>query len=205
MGESVVSRWVSVLACAVVLMLAACANEPGKELVYPDDELQYLIGPGDTVNVFVWGNPELSITVPVRPDGRITTPLVQDLPASGKTPTQLARDIEKSLEKFIRTPNVTVIVTGFVGLPSAQIRVVGAAAEPKTIPYRRQLTVLDVMIEVGGLGEFADGNDARIVRSIEGKQVKIPVRLADLLRDGDISANVVLYPGDIIIIPEALF
>ncbi|HHQ41834.1 MAG TPA: sugar ABC transporter substrate-binding protein [Chromatiales bacterium] len=165
----------------------------------------YIIGPGDTVNVFVWRNPELSATVPVRPDGKITTPLVEDLQASGKTPTQLARDMEQALSKYIKNPIVTVIVTGFVGRYSEQVRVVGEAAKPQALPYKEGMTLLDVMIAVGGLTEYAAGNRARLVRMVDGKQQVYTVRLEDLVRRGDVSANVRILPGDVLIIPEAFF
>lgn len=165
----------------------------------------YLIGPGDSVNIFVWRNPEVSTSVTVRPDGKITTPLVEDLPASGKTPTQLARDIEKSLATYIKEPIVTVIVGGFIGPYSEQIRVVGEAAKPQALPYRQKMTMLDLMIAVGGITDFADGNKASIVRFVDGKQRQFQVRLEDLIKDGDISANVDMLPGDILIIPESWF
>lgn len=167
------------------------------------DAYNYLIGPGDSVNIFVWRNPEVSNTVTVRPDGKITTPLVEDLPASGKTPTQLARDIEKALAIYIKEPIVTVIVGGFVGPYSEQIRVVGEAAKPQALPYRQKMTMLDLMIAVGGITDAADGNKASIVRFVGGKQKQFQVRLEDLIKDGDISANVDILPGDILIIPES--
>lgn len=165
----------------------------------------YLIGPGDSLNVVVWRNPELSMTVPVRPDGKITTPLVEDIPASGKTPSQLARDIEKALSKYIQEPVVTVVATNFVGPFSQQIRVIGQAAKPQALQYRENMTVLDVMIAVGGITEFAAGNKASILRTVDGKQQQLSVRLDDLLKDGDVSANVELRPGDVLIIPESWF
>ncbi len=193
---------------ALMMVLAACAS---KDHVLMEDEALagetplYIIGPGDSVQMFVWSNPDLSATVPVRPDGRITTPLVEDVQASGKTPTQLARDMEKELEKYIKNPVVTIIVTGFVGRSSEQIRIVGEATQPQALPYRENMTLLDVMIAVGGLTEFASGNKASIVRVIDGVQKQIRVRLKDLLKKGDISANVKMMPGDILIIPEAWF
>ncbi|MBC7574699.1 MAG: polysaccharide biosynthesis/export family protein [Herminiimonas sp.] len=165
----------------------------------------YLIGPGDSVNITVWRNPEVSQTVPVRPDGKITTPLVEDLPASGKTATQLARDIEKVLGKYIQQPVVTVIVTGFVGPYTEQIRVIGQAAKPQALPYRQDMSLMDVMIAVGGITEFASGNKATIVRVVDGKQQKYGVRLGDLIKQGDISANTAMRPGDVLIIPESFF
>ena len=165
----------------------------------------YLIGPGDSVNIIVWRNPEVSMTVPVRPDGKITTPLVEDLPAAGKTSTQLARDVEKALSKFIQQPVVTVVVTGFVGTYGQQIRVIGQAARPQALPYRRDMSLMDVLIAVGGVTEFASGNKANIIRTIDGKQTKMPVRLHDLIKEGDISANIYMRPGDVLIIPESFF
>ena len=164
----------------------------------------YRIGPLDTINVIVWRNPELSMSVPVRPDGKITTPLVDDLPAIGKTPTELERDMEKALVKYIRDPVVTVVVTAFAGPVNEQIRVIGEAAKPQVLPYRRQMTVLDVMIAVGGLTDFADGNSARIFRVADGGKL-YAVRLRDLVKRGDITANVDMRPGDILIIPQSWF
>ena len=165
----------------------------------------YLIGPGDNVNIIVWRNPEVSMSVPVRPDGKITTPLVEDLQASGKTSTELARDIEKALAKFIQQPVVTVIVTGFVGTYGEQIRVIGQAARPQALPYRRDMSLMDVLIAVGGVTEFASGNNASIIRKVDGKLQKMPVRLNDLIKDGDISANMNMRPGDVLVIPESFF
>ena len=157
------------------------------------------------MNILVWRNSEISMSVPVRPDGKITTPLVEDLPASGKTPSQLARNIEKALSKYIQDPIVTVIVTGFVGPYSEQIRVIGQAAKPQALPYRENMTLVDVLITVGGLTEFADGNAASIIRRVNGKQQQFTVRLKNLLEDGDMSANVPMRPGDVLIIPESFF
>jgi polysaccharide export outer membrane protein len=165
----------------------------------------YLIGPGDVLNVTVWRNPEVSMTVPVRPDGKITTPLVEDLYVSGKTSTELARDIEKALAKFIQQPVVTVIVTSFVGPYGEQIRVIGQAAKPQSLPYRQGMSLMDVLISVGGVTEFAAGNRATIIRNEKGTQQKFAVRLNDLIKDGDISANVTMRPGDILLIPESFF
>lgn len=165
----------------------------------------YLIGPGDSVNIIVWRNPEVSMSVPVRPDGKITTPLVDDLPASGKTASHLARDIEKALAKYIQDPVVTVIVTGFVGPYSEQIRVIGQAAKPQALPYREGMSLMDVMIAVGGITDFASGNKARIIRGSGEKQQHLTVRLNDLIKEGDISANTPMRPGDILVIPESFF
>lgn len=165
----------------------------------------YLIGAGDMLDVFVWRNPELSRRVPVRPDGKISTPLVEDIQAVGKSPTQLARDVEVVLAEYIRSPKVNIIVTSFVGTFSRQIRVVGQAANPQAIPYRDEMTVLDVIIEVGGLAEFASGNRAKIIRKINGEQVEIKVRLKDLINKGKIEENILMMPGDVLIIPESRF
>jgi polysaccharide export outer membrane protein len=194
------------LVAAGTLVLGGCASRG----VRAPAELQaanpdYLIGPGDGINIIVWRNPEVSMAVPVRPDGKITTPLVEDLPAAGKTSTELARDIEKALAKFIQQPVVTVVVSNFVGTYGEQIRVIGQAARPQALPYRRDMSLMDVMIAVGGTTEFAAGNRASLVRSIEGKQQKYNVRLDDLVKDGDISANVPMRPGDVLIIPESYF
>jgi polysaccharide export outer membrane protein len=166
---------------------------------------EYIIGPGDRINVFVWRNEDISVTVPVRPDGKISTPLVEDMQAVGKTPTQLARDIEAVLSEFVRTPQVNIIVEEFVGTFGEQIRVVGQAAEPQALPYRERLTLLDVMIEVGGLTEFASGNRARVVRSENGQRREIRVRINDLLNDGDMDQNISMRPGDVVIIPGSFF
>ena len=167
----------------------------------PTDE--YRIGPGDGVQIFVWDHADLSTSVQVRPDGKISTPLVEDLQAAGRTPTELARDIEGVLSEYVRSPVVTVIMTGFQGEVEQQVRVVGQAAQPTAVPYRRGMTVLDVMIQVGGLSEFAAGNRARLVRRINGESVEIRVRLNDLLNQGRIEENVRMLPGDVLIIPES--
>ena len=206
-----VYKWGQLLApLFAVLLLQACAGSGIKTSSIPFPEgadnktPSYLIGSGDMLNIFVWGNEELSTVVPVRPDGRITTPLVEDVQASGKTPTQLARDIEKQLAKYVKKPVVTVTVTNFIGRYSEQIRVVGEAAQPRSLPYTDKMTLLDVMIAVGGLTEFAAGNRASIIRKVNGEQQQIPIRIDDLIRGGDITANFIIYPGDIIIIPESL-
>lgn len=166
----------------------------------------YLIGPGDTLQIYVWRNPDISVTVPVRPDGYISTPLVEDILAIDKTPAQLGRDIEKRLSKYIREPVVTVIVKKFVGTYNKQVRVIGEAAKPQALPYRENMTLLDVMIAVGGLTDFASGNSAKIIRHAGGgKTIEIPVRLKDLLQDGDITANKRVLPGDILLIPQSVF
>jgi polysaccharide export outer membrane protein len=187
-------------------LLDGCATRaPAPAPEEPPPSGDYLIGPGDSVNIIVWRNPEVSLTVAVRPDGKITTPLVEDLQASGRTSSELARDIEKALGKFIQQPVVTVIVTGFVGPYSEQIRVIGEAAKPQALPYRLGMSLMDVLIAVGGITEFAAGNKASIIRVKDGKQHTVPVRLADLLKNGDISANVSMRPGDVLLIPESFF
>jgi polysaccharide export outer membrane protein len=187
--------------------LAACAPAypPLSADAQESPEARYLIGPGDNLNIVVWRNPELSLVVPVRPDGKITTPLVEDLPATGKTASELAREIEKSLAKYIQSPVVTVIVTSFVGPYSQQIRVIGEAARPQALPYREHMTLLDVMIAVGGITDFADGNKASILRGTGAARQQFGVRLIDLVRGGDLSANVPMRPGDILVIPQSFF
>jgi polysaccharide export outer membrane protein len=190
---------------AAALMSACSTNKyPAAPAVAATPDYKYLIGPLDSLSIVVWRNPELSLSVPVRPDGRISTPLVEDLVAQGRNPTDLARDIEKALSKYTRDPVVTVMVTGFVGAASEQVRVIGEATRPAAIPYRQYMTVLDVMIAVGGLTDFADGNGAVLVRSKdEGRSYG--VRLKDLVKRGDISANVEMRPGDVLIIPQSWF
>jgi polysaccharide export outer membrane protein len=165
----------------------------------------YVIGAGDNLQIFVWQNKDLSTAVPVRPDGQISIPLVEDMQAAGKTPTELARDIETRLKKFVNDPVVTVMVSSFVGAYSQQIRVVGEAAQPQALSYRQNMSVLDAMIAVGGLTPYAAGNRAKLVRTINGRQTTRDLNLSDLLKDGDMSANMPLQPGDIIIIPESYF
>lgn len=194
----------SLLAAIVCLGFAGCAQTlPQPPSAVPAAGSNYIIGPGDSLEIFVWRNPEVSTSVVVRPDGKISTPLVEDLQAANKTPTVLARDMEAELAKYLKDPLVTVIMRGFVGPYSQQIRVLGEAAQPQVLPYRKGMSVLDVMIAVGGLTEFAAGNKAAIVREKDGKRVQFGVRLDDLIRDGDIDANVPVLPGDILIIPES--
>ena len=189
----------------LALSLSGCGTPyPRAPTTAATPDYNYIIGPGDNVNIIVWRNPELSLAVPVRPDGKITTPLVDDLPALGKSPTALARDLEKALGKYIRDPVVTVIVTNFVGPSSEQIRVIGEATKPQILAYRQNMTILDVMIAVGGLTDFADGNHATISRAAEGGK-SYSVRLQDLVKRGDISANVDMRPGDIVVIPQSWF
>jgi polysaccharide export outer membrane protein len=165
----------------------------------------YIIGPGDSVQIFVWRNPDLSVTVPVRPDGKISTPLVEDLVAVGKTPSELAREMEKALALYIRSPQVNIIVVNPVSTFS-QIKVIGEVARPQSLPYREGLTTLDVLLAVGGLTQFAAGNRAKIVRKgDDGKQIEIKVRLDALVHKGKIEENVPLKPGDVVIVPASLF
>ena len=190
-----------------IAVLAGCSSSPKyppAPAVASSADYNYIVGPGDTLNIIVWRNPELSQSVPVRPDGKLATPLVDELVVQGKNSTEIARDIEKALAKFVRDPVVTVIVTTFVGPYSEQIRVVGEAAKPQFLPYKQKMTLLDVMIAVGGLTDFADGNAASILRSSEGGK-QYSVRLKDLIKRGDISSNVEMRPGDILIIPQGWF
>lgn len=194
----------------LALLMQACSTSKGIEHAPINTDknkptAEYIIGAGDVLKIFVWGNAELSGEIPVRPDGRITTPLVEDIVASGKTPTQLARDMENKLKRYMKKPVVTVTVTQFVGRFTEQIRVVGEVTKPMTLPYRESITVLDVIIEVGGLTDFAAGNRATIVRMVNGKIKKIHVKLDDLLEQGDLAANLYMQPGDVLFVPEAWF
>jgi len=206
--HSITARLLALMtAAAAVLGLAGCASTSGlppAPVTASASDYKYLVGPGDILNINVWRNPELSLTVPVRPDGKLSTPLVEELVAQGKTSSEIARELEKALGKFVRDPVVTVIVTNFVGPYSEQIRVVGEAAKPQFLPYKQKMTLMDVMIAVGGLTEFADGNKATLVRAVEGNK-RYSVRVRDLLKGGDISANVEMLPGDVLIIPQGWF
>jgi len=204
---NIVFKLLRVLATSITgaFLFGCAATYPPAPTTAASADYNWIIGPGDSVNIVVWRNPELSMSVPVRPDGKIATPLVEDLPAIGKDATTLARDIEQALAKYIRDPVVTVIVTGFVGPFSEQIRVVGEAAKPQVLAYRQKMTILDVMIAVGGLTDFADGNGATLLRSSDGSSQQYSVRLKDLIRRGDISANVEMKPGDVLIIPQSFF
>tara|TARA_R110001592_G_scaffold59205_6_gene179672 strand:- start:2967 stop:3605 length:639 start_codon:yes stop_codon:yes gene_type:complete len=201
-----------VMTLLLVQIISACStnNNLPTATIHPSNTVdinsyKYLIGAGDVLNIFVWRNPEVSGSFVVRPDGMITTSLVEDIKVAGKTPTELARSIEKILATYLRDPIVTVTVNSFVGPFSEQIRVIGEAAEPQAINYTQHMTLLDVMIQVGGLTEFADGNDAVLVRIEDGQQKQYEIMIDGLLKDGDISANIDMLPGDIIIIPEAWF
>lgn len=204
--KSLLGRLALIGAALGLLLQAACGPMPkaGPPAETPPPPGEYVIGPGDVLDIFVWRNSDLSTKVPVRPDGRISIPLVEDIDCTGRTPTQLARDIETRLKKYITDPVVTVIVGSVVG-SAQQVRVVGEAAQPKGIPYRAHMTALDAMIDVGGLTAYAAGNRAMIVRTVGGQQTTFRVRLGDLLKSGDMSANVELQPGDVIIIPQTYF
>lgn len=195
---------------AAILSLALVAGCAAQPTVLPQGQeataSEYVLGAGDTVNVFVYRSPELSATdLPIRPDGRLSLPLVPDIDAAGRTPTQLARHIETRLRNYVREPNVTVMVRSFQGQPNQQIRVIGEAAQPMAIPYREGISVLDVMIGARGLTRYAAGNRATIIRRTGTQTTSIPVRLSDLLRDGDISQDVALMPGDTLVIPQGWF
>ena len=196
-----------IVAVMAMGILAACARSELPSVLKAESAPtpRYLIGPGDQLEIFVWRNPEVSRSVPVRPDGRISVPLIEDLVAVNKTPTQLARDIERELGTYIQEPLVTVIVTGFIGPFPQQVRIIGEATTPQAIPYRANMSMLDVMIAVGGITDFAAGNRAVIVRNVNGKQREYRLRLDDLVRGGDITANVQVLPGDVVIIPESWF
>lgn len=204
-----ISKYIAAAGALLALaVMTGCSNTP----TYPPGGSQtstdwnYLIGPGDSIKVFVWRNPEVSGDFPVRPDGKMTMNLVEDLQASGKTPSQLARDIEKALAKYIQEPIVTVIVAGGTGPFDQQVRVVGEAAKPQALNYREKMSLVDLMIEVGGLTDFAAGNKAYILRTVKNQQPeRVGVRLEDLVKGGDISANVDMRPGDVLVIPESLF
>lgn len=204
------SRILAVIAvsAAISLVSAACSTKPevpDAQAAIPDLPPLYQIGAGDALTIFVWRNAELTTTVSVRPDGRVSVPLIEDLYVEGKTPSDLSRELETELAVYIQDPLVTVIVGGFVGTFPQQVRIVGEATVPRAILYRANMTVLDVIIATGGLTQFADGNNTTLVRVQDGALQEYRVRLADLLEDGDISANVALLPGDILIVPETFF
>lgn len=206
---NVSKKFKALVAASLITVITGCANNSyppvAEEERYVQPDYNYVIGAGDSVKIFVWGNGELSTSVTVRPDGKITTNLVEDMEASGKTSTELAREIEVVYSQFIKNPVVTVIVSRFVTIPDHQIRVVGEGTKPLKLPYSKHMTLLDLMIEVGGLTEFADGNKAVLIRRFDGEQKTYSLRLDSLLKDGDITANLALKPGDIVIIPEAWF
>jgi polysaccharide biosynthesis/export protein len=205
----------------VVALISGCGYP---QLTQEDDAIissdyTYIIGPGDSVSIFVWGNPDISTTAHVRPDGKITIPLAEDLLASGKTPSQLARVMEKALSKYVRDPQVVIMVSGGQGVYSQQVRVIGqlsggsggsglgvaAHYSAKAFPYKKDMTLLDLIIQLGGLGQFADGNSASIIRNIDGESQHFGIRIDDLVDNADLSANVKILPGDILIIPQSFF
>jgi polysaccharide export outer membrane protein len=198
-----------------ILLITGCGHpQLSEDAAAVSSDYTYIIGPGDSINIFVWGNPDISTTATVRPDGKITIPLAEDLPASGKTPSQLARVMEKQLAKYVRDPQVVIMVGGFQGVYTQQVRIVGqlsggsgggARFSAKAFPYKKDMTLLDLMIQVGGLGQYSDGNRASIVRSINGETQQFGIKIDDLIDDADLSANVRIMPGDIVIIPEAFF
>lgn len=198
--------WLAAAAVATLPVLPVAAESPAPAAApqaqsVPDD---YRIGPGDTLQVFVWRNPELTTTVPVRPDGKISTPLVEDMPAVGKTPSQLARDVEKVLAEYVKSPQVNVIVT----VPASafsQVKVIGQVTHPMALPYRDGMTVLDAILAVGGLGNFSAGNRARLIRTVDGKQSEIHLKLENLVNSGDMTQNLGLRPGDVLVVPESRF
>ncbi len=202
-----------ILSVSLLVFLAGCSSPEAKRVDVSSIQgmettatgPSYKIGPGDQLSIFVWGNSDLSTDVTVRPDGYITAPLVEDVKASGSTAADLASEIRKRLAKYIKTPNVTVSISGFVGRYEEQVRVVGQAVQPQALRYKDKMTVLDVIIAVGGLTEFADGNDATIIREVNGEKLKISVYLDDLIQKGMISKNIAMKPGDILIIPESWF
>ena len=200
-------RLAAILAALTICSPCLAAPPPAPSAVTaPEAAGQYVIGPGDVLSIFVYQAPPLSVTdLPVRPDGRISVPLVPDVVAAGKTPTELGRDIAESLKKFVNDPNVTVMVHSFQGPADRQVRVIGEASDPQAIPYRENMSLLDVMIATKGLTKFAAGNRAIIVRKDGGTEKRIHVHLSDLIKDGDISQNVMMRPGDTLIIPQSFF
>ena len=200
-GSKALSLVVAILALFVAIGYGASVQ--AAPAITTDTD--YLIGPGDSVQIFVWHNADLTASVTVRPDGKVSIPLVEDIPCAGRTPTQLAREIEERLKKYVQDPTVTVIMGGFTGLPQQQVRIIGEATAPKTLHYRENMSILDAMIESGGLSMFASGNRTKLVRTVNGQQTTTILRLTDLLEDGDLTVNIPLQPGDIIIIPQSFF
>jgi polysaccharide export outer membrane protein len=209
MNGKILNRIVRPAALLIVavaaLVITGCANNLPPPPAVPQNSTAYHIGPGDNLSIFVWQNKDLSSEVPVRPDGKISLPLVNDMVAAGKTPTELSADIQDQLKKYVNNPLVTVIVHSFVGPYSQQVRVLGEAQKPQSLAYRDHMTVLDAMIAVGGLTPLAAGDRATLVRTVDGRQTSYGLRLDDLVKDGDMSANAPLAPGDVIIIPQAYF
>ena len=213
----------------LILLASSCGylpllSEEEEDVAVLPSDYTYIIGPGDSVNIFVWGNPDISTTATVRPDGKITIPLAEDLLASGRTPSQLARVMEKKLGKYVRDPQVVIMVGGFQGVYSQQVRIIGqlggggggggfsggggggsAHYSAKAFPYKKDMTLLDLVIQIGGLGQYADGNRASIIRSVNGEPQQFGIKIDDLIDDANLSENVKILPGDIVIIPEAFF
>ncbi len=189
-----------------LLVLGACSTQQVPDAGRFDlPDYNYIIGPGDTLEIFVWGQEELSTTGIVRPDGKLTTRLVEDMRASGRTPTELARQIEQEYSEYVREPVVSVIVRGFVGVPEQRVSVIGEATRPSSVPYAQQMTLLDLMVAVGGMTQYAAGNRSVLIRKVEGQERSFGLRLNDLLKEGDISANLALEPGDVVVITESWF
>lgn len=201
------NKIIQLLSASILLLIAGCSSTQSNLLPVDTQQhsVKYIIGPGDKLSIFVWRNPDLSTGVIVRPDGRISSPLIDDLEVAGLTAVEMARLVERRLAKYIRTPEVSVMVSGFNSTIDQQIRVIGNATNPKTIAYRTGMTLLDVMIEVQGLSEFADGDNAQLIRKENGVARQYTVELDSLIRGGDISRNRVVLPGDTIIIPESWF
>ena len=197
-------RWFSTLWIAAFTLTVAYSGMAADPIVPAAVPADYLIGPGDSLHIFVFQNDELSTTVPVRPDGKISTPLVEDMVAVGKTPSQLARDIEKSLTEYVKSPKVNVVVMGAMSVFS-QVKVIGQVVHPQALPYRDGMTVLDAVLAVGGLAPFAAGNRAHLVRSDHGRNPEIKVKLASLVNNGDMRQNLPLRPGDVLVVPESRF
>ena len=197
-------RYLALAVLAVAGPMSAFAGDAAPTPVPVAVSPNYLIGPGDSLHIFVFQNEELSVTVPVRPDGKISTPLVEDMVAVGKTPSQLARDIEKSLSEYVKSPKVNVVVMGAMSIYS-QVKVIGQVKTPQSLPFRDGMTVLDAVLAVGGLGQFAAGNRAHLVRTENGKQTEIKVKLDALVNSGDMKQNLPLKPGDVLVVPESRF
>ena len=200
------------LVLTACIVLGGCANNTElpsaatrASLTTDVNNYQYLIGPGDQLTIFVWRNPEISGSFIVRPDGKVSTSLVEDIDVSGRTPTMLARELEEQLSTYINNPRVTVSLSRFNGPYSEQVRVIGEATSPRTVSYTQHMTLLDLMIEVGGLTQFADGNGAKLIRVVNNEQRTYNINIENLIKDGDIAENIDILPGDIVIIPEAWF
>jgi len=212
MRLSGVARFVrgTLAGCVTLLILAGCASNGSISAskisgASVGAQADYKIGAGDNLRIFVWRNEDLSTSVVVRPDGKISMPLVNDMVAAGKTPSQLTEDLTKALSEYIRSPKVNVIVVSFVGTFADQIRVVGQAVHPKVVSYRAGMTILDVMLECNGLAEHSAGNKTKVLRTVDGKQQKIAVKLNDLLYEGDVTQNISMLPGDVVVVPLSIF